>query len=34
MLDLTELLIEVDSWIHFTDHCKHTAESEPEAKSF
>ena len=31
-LDLTELLIEVDSWIHFTDHFTHAAESEARSK--
>jgi hypothetical protein len=33
-LDLTELLIEVDSWIHFTDHFKQQQNPNREAESF
>ena len=31
-VDLTELLIEVDSWIHFTAHFKHAGGTEPRSK--
>ena len=31
-VDLTELLIEVDSWIRFTDHFEHAAGAEPRTK--
>ena len=32
-IDLTDLFIEVDSWIHFTDYFEHAAGSQPRNKN-
>lgn len=32
-LDLTELLIEVDSWVHFTEYFEHASGSQPRNKN-